>query len=190
VVSGAAGAVGSLVAQFGKLCGCKVYGIAGGPEKCSHLLNSLKLDGAIDYKSFGGDTDRLSEEIRRITDGGVDIYFDNVGGWITDAILPIIKLRARVVICGQITQYDGNLDAPQVGPRFLHHLLFQRATIQGILARDFTHRMAELRSAVTPWVMNGDIVFDESFVDGFENLPNALNMLFEGKNVGKLIVRV
>jgi NADPH-dependent curcumin reductase CurA len=115
---------------------------------------------------------------------------DNVGGWITDAIIPLINLRARVIICGQITQYNGGLDAPETGPRFLQHMLFKRATITGILARDFVHRMDEMRAIVTPWVRDGSVVFEETVIEGFERLPEALAMLFEGRNIGKLIVKV
>ncbi|MBS2004427.1 MAG: NADP-dependent oxidoreductase [Cyanobacteria bacterium SZAS LIN-5] len=188
VVSGAAGAVGSLVAQFAKRAGCRVIGIAGGSAKCSFLIDKLKLDGAIDYKKFDN-RETLSEEIVRQTNG-VDIYFDNVGGTITDAIIPNIKLRARIIICGAISQYDGGLDQPEQGPRFLQHLLFQRATIQGILARDYTNRMEEMTKIVAPWVRNNEIVFEETVIDGFEKLPEALNSLFEGRNLGKLLVRV
>lgn len=188
VVSGAAGAVGSLVAQFAKRAGCRVIGIAGGSAKCSFLIDRLKLDGAIDYKKFDN-RETLSEEIVRQTQG-VDIYFDNVGGTITDAVIPNIKLRARVIICGAISQYDGGLDQPDLGPRFLQHLLFQRATIQGILARDYTNRMEEMTKIVAPWVRNNEIVFEETVIDGFEKLPEALNSLFEGRNLGKLLVRV
>jgi NADPH-dependent curcumin reductase CurA len=191
VVSGAAGAVGSLVTQFGKLAGCKVYGIAGSAEKCEYLLNTLHLDGAINYKDFNHNSSLLSAHLLELTGSvGVDIYFDNVGGWITDAIIPIIRLRARIIICGQITQYEGKLDTPELGPRFLHHLLFQRATIQGILARDFTHRMPELLQVLSPLVREKKIVFEETVLEGFECLPEALNLLFEGKNLGKLIVKV
>ncbi len=188
VVSGAAGAVGSLVAQFGKRAGCRVIGIAGGAQKCAYLINQLGLDGAVDYKAFSN-ADALAAEIQRQT-GGVDIYFDNVGGMVTDAVIPLIKLRARIIICGTISQYDGGLDHPDLAPRMLQHMLFQRATIQGILARDFVHRMDEMRSIVAPWVKAREIVFDETIIDGFDQLPDALNMLFEGKNVGKLLVRV
>jgi NADPH-dependent curcumin reductase CurA len=187
LVSGAAGAVGSLVAQFGKKAGCKVVGIAGGPDKCRFLLDDLKLDGAIDYRAHQTH-DSLMAAIRSAT-GGVDIYFDNVGGPITDAVIPLIKRRARIVICGAISQYDGGLDTPDTGPRFLQHMLFQRATIQGILARDFVNRMDEMVAVVAPWVTNGQMVFRETFVDGFEHLPAALNSLFDGKNIGKLLVR-
>lgn len=188
VVSGAAGAVGSLVAQFAKRAGCRVFGIAGGAAKCGFLMEKLGLDGAIDYKKYG-DRQELSAEIVRLTNG-VDIYFDNVGGMITDAIIPNIKLRARVIICGAISQYDGGLDDPDLGPRFLQHLLFQRATVQGILARDYTQRMDEMTRIVAPWVRSNEIVFEETIVDGFEKLPECLNRLFEGKNLGKLLVRV
>ncbi|MBY0548809.1 MAG: NADP-dependent oxidoreductase [Candidatus Obscuribacterales bacterium] len=187
VVSGAAGAVGSLVVQFAKRAGCRVYGIAGGADKCRFLVDNLRLDGAIDYRAFSAPAE-LSAEILRQT-GGVDIYFDNVGGRITDAVIPHIKKRARIIICGAISQYDGGLDNPEQGPRFLHHILFQRATIQGILARDYTHRMDEMLAVVAPWVKNGEIYFAETIVDGFEKLPDALNSLFEGKNLGKLLVR-
>jgi NADPH-dependent curcumin reductase CurA len=188
VVSGAAGAVGSLVAQFGKRAGCRVIGIAGGAEKCAFLTETLGLDGAVDYRAHP-----TLEGLRAAIDaatGGVDIYFDNVGGMVTDAVIPLIKLRARIVICGAIAQYDGGLDVPDLAPRFLQHMLFKRATIQGILARDFTARMGEMLAVVAPWVKRGEIVSQETFVDGFEQLPAALNSLFEGRNVGKLLVRV
>lgn len=188
VVSGAAGAVGSLVAQFAKRAGCKVVGIAGGATKCQFLTGDLGLDAAIDYRKFSA-YEELSDEIAKVT-GGVDVYFDNVGGMVTDAVIPNIKRRARIVICGAISQYDGALDKPDLAPRFLQHMIFQRATIQGILSRDFVHRMDEMILIVGPWVRNKEIVFEETFVDGFEHLPTALNSLFEGKNLGKLLVRV
>jgi NADPH-dependent curcumin reductase CurA len=188
LVSGAAGAVGSLVAQFGKRAGCRVVGIAGGASKCGFLVDRLKLDAAIDYR-LHSTAATLAIEIQRLI-GGVDVYFDNVGGWITDAVIPLIKRRARVIICGAISQYDGGLDRPDSGPRLLQHLLFQRATIQGILARDYVYRMDEMKAIVAPWVKNGDIVFEETVIDGFEQLPAALNSLFSGQNLGKLLVKV
>jgi len=188
VVSGAAGAVGSLVAQFGKRAGCRVVGIAGGTAKCEFLLNRLGVEVAIDYQAHSTPA-LLAAEIKKLT-GGVDVYFDNVGGWITDAVIPLIKRRARIVICGAISQYDGGLDQPDTGPRFLQHMLFQRATIQGILARDYLHRADEMRAIVAPWVKRGEIVFEETIIDGFEQLPAALNRLFSGQNLGKLLVRI
>ena len=188
VVSGAAGAVGSLVAQFGKRAGCHVVGIAGGASKCEFLLEQLRLDAAIDYRAHSTPA-TLAAEIQRLT-GGVDVYFDNVGGWITDAVIPLIKRRARIVICGAISQYDGGLDRPDSGPRLLQHMLFQRATIHGILARDYVHRADEMKAIVAPWVKSGEIVFQETIIDGFENLPESLNRLFSGQNLGKLLVKV
>jgi NADPH-dependent curcumin reductase CurA len=188
VVSGAAGAVGSLVAQFGKKAGCKVVGIAGGADKCRYLLEELKLDAAIDYRAYTT-SDELAAALQTAT-GGVDIYFDNVGGWITDAVIPLIKLRARIIICGTIAQYDGGLDKPDLAPRFLQHMLFKRASIQGILARDYTHRMDEMRAAISPWVKSGEVFLPETIMHGFEQLPAALAALFEGKNTGKMIVTI
>ncbi|CDG85223.1 NADP-dependent oxidoreductase [Janthinobacterium agaricidamnosum] len=187
VVSGAAGAVGSLVAQFAKRHGARVLGIAGGAAKCDWLRDTLKLDWAVDYKAFA-DADALSADIKRLT-GGVDVYFDNVGGIITDAVIPLINRRARIVICGQISQYSGGLENPQQGPRLLHHLLYQRATIQGMLARDYLHRMDEMRRIVGPWVKAGEIIFEETIIEGFEQLPHALNSLFGGEHRGKLMVK-
>jgi NADPH-dependent curcumin reductase CurA len=187
VVSGAAGAVGSLVAQFAKRHGCRVLGIAGGAAKCAWLQSALGLDAALDYKAFA-DAEALSAAIRQAT-GGVDVYFDNVGGWITDAVIPLVNRRARIVVCGTISQYSGGLDAPELGPRFLHHMLYQRATIQGMLARDYLHRMDEMIRIVGPWVQRGEIVFEETVVHGFERLPQALNQLFTGDHRGKLLVR-
>jgi len=188
VVSGAAGAVGSLVAQFGKRHGMRVLGIAGGAAKCEWLTSALGLDWALDYRAFAG-AQGLAAAIKART-GGVDVYFDNVGGWITDAVIPIVNLRARVVVCGSISQYSGGLDTPEPGPRFLHHLLYQRATLQGMLARDYLHRMDEMIRIVGPWVQRGEIVFEETIVHGFEQLPQALNRLFTGEHRGKLLVDV
>jgi NADPH-dependent curcumin reductase CurA len=114
---------------------------------------------------------------------------DNVGGWIADAVIPIINRRARIVICGAISQYSGGLDAPELGPRFLHHLLYQRATIQGMLARDYLHRMDEMLRVVGPMVQRGDLVFEETVVHGFEQLPSTLQSLFTSDHRGKLLVQ-
>ena len=188
LVSGAGGAVGSLVGQFAKRAGCRVIGIAGGPDKCRFLIEKLGLDAAIDYKKYK-DWQSLAAEVQTVT-GGVDIYFDNVGGMITDAVICNIKKRARIIICGAISQYDGGLDKPDLGPRFLQHMLFQRATIQGILARDYVHRMDEMLAIVSPWVKSKELVYEETILEGFDQLPDALNSLFEGKHLGKVLVRV
>lgn len=186
VVSGAAGAVGSLVTQFAIKNGCRVIALAGSKEKCT-WLEKLGVAYALNYKQFDS-AQQLHERLMEL--GGVDVYFDNVGGMNTDAVLSSLNLRARVVICGQISQYDGSLDNPELGPRFLHQLLYKRATIQGILARDFTHRMPEMINHILPWLKAGEIQFKTTEINGFENLPSALEGLFEGKNIGKAIVRV
>jgi NADPH-dependent curcumin reductase CurA len=187
VVSGAAGAVGSLVVQFAKRHGARVLAIAGGPAKCAWLRDKLGADWTIDYRAHD-QADEMGAAIKELS-GGVDVYFDNVGGIATDAVIPVINRRARIVICGQISQYSGGLDTPPTGPRLLHHMLYQRATMQGILARDYVHRMDEMTRIVAPWVRSGQIIFEESMVDGFKQLPSALNALFTGEHRGKLLVR-
>jgi NADPH-dependent curcumin reductase CurA len=187
VVSGAAGAVGSLVVQFAKRHGARVLAIAGGAAKCDWLRDQLGADWTLDYKAFA-DADAMGAAIKALT-GGVDVYFDNVGGMVTDAVIPLINRRARIVICGQISQYSGGLDAPEMGPRLLHHMLYQRATMQGILARDYVHRMDEMTRIVAPWVRAGEIVFEETVIEGFDKLPQALNSLFTGEHRGKLLVQ-
>lgn len=188
VVSGASGAVGSLVVQFAKKAGCKVIAFAGGEDKCHWVKSTLAADLVIDYRDFSN-YQMLKDYLTQLNIK-VDIYFDNVGGMITDAIIPLINRRARIIICGQMSQYNGHLDQVEQGPRCLHHLLYQRATIQGILARDYTHRMDEMLEKVAPWVKQGDIVFEETIVDGFEKMPQHLASLFERESVGKLIVKV
>lgn len=186
LVSGAAGAVGSLVTQFALKNGCHVITIAGSTEKCE-WLKSLGAHDTLNYNDFQN-ADELSDKINQL--GGVDLYFDNVGGYITDAALMSLNLRGRVVICGQISQYDGGLDNPTQGPRLLHHLLYKRAAIQGVLARDFTHRTHEFHRIVAPWVKNNEIEFKTTEIQGFERLPAVLSSLFEGANIGKAIVKV
>jgi NADPH-dependent curcumin reductase CurA len=187
-VSGAAGAVGSLVVQFAKMQGAKVLAIAGSDAKCAWLKQRLGADFVLNYKSYA-DRNALSAAMHALV-GGVDVYFDNVGGSVSDAVMPLINRRARIVICGQMSQYSTGLETPELGPRFLHHILYQRATIQGILARDYTHRMDEMTRIVAPMVQAGKILFEETVIDGFERLPAALNQLFTGSQTGKLLVRV
>lgn len=186
VVSGAAGAVGSLVVQYAKRHGCRVLGIAGG-AKAAWVREVLGADWTLDHRAH--DAESLGRAIRELA-GGVDVYFDNVGGPISDAVIPLINRRARIVICGQISQYSGGLDTPDFGPRLLHHLLYQRATMQGMLARDYLHRMDEMIQVVGPWVQRGEVVFEETIVQGFERLPEALSSLFTGEHRGKMLVQV
>ncbi|MBZ9610607.1 NADP-dependent oxidoreductase [Rheinheimera maricola] len=186
LVSGAAGAVGSLVTQFAIKAGCRVVAIAGSEEKCE-WLKTLGVVEALNYKAFSS-APQLQTKLLEL--GGIDVYFDNVGGMVSDAALTSLNLRARVVVCGQISQYNGGLDTPEMSPRFLHQLLYKRASVHGILARDFTHRMAEMIEHVAPWVKAGEIQFRTTEVNGFEYLPDTLAGLFEGQNIGKAIVRV
>lgn len=189
VVSGASGAVGQAVVQIAKIKGCKVVAIAGSDEKIKYLKESLNVDEVIHYKKHPSAI-KIKDELQRLCPEGIDIYYDNVGGYITDAIFELINLNARIIICGQISQYSGGLDNPELGPRFLHKMLYKRATIQGVLARDYNHRMDEMLAEMTPWVQNKSLKYKETIVEGFENLPKALNMLFYGKNIGKMIVKV
>ena len=187
-VSGAAGAVGSLVVQFAVRQGAQVLAIAGSDAKCAWLRESLGAKWALNYKDYP-DAPALTKAIQAAT-GGVDVYFDNVGGKVSDAIWPCINRRARIVICGQMSQYSGALDTPELAPRFLHHVLYQRATIQGILARDYSHRIDEMLRIVAPMVRSGEVVMPETILHGFEQLPSALNQLFTGSQQGKLMVQL
>jgi len=187
-VSGAAGAVGSLVVQFAKKAGCKVIAFAGSEQKCQWLKSELDVDIALNYNEF--DTYQSLSEYFQQHHLKIDIYFDNVGGKITDAVMPNINRRARIVICGQMSQYNGQLDKVELGPRFLQHMLYQRATIQGILARDYNHRMDEMLAQVSPWVKEGSLKFEQSIVKGFDKMPQHLASLFTRHSKGKLLVEV
>eukprot|EP01128_Nolandella_sp_AFSM9_P005148 TRINITY_DN244_c0_g1_i1.p1 TRINITY_DN244_c0_g1~~TRINITY_DN244_c0_g1_i1.p1 ORF type:complete len:354 (+),score=71.19 TRINITY_DN244_c0_g1_i1:23-1063(+) len=191
VVSGAAGAVGSNVVQIAKILGCRVVGIAGAPEKLERLTNEYGCDAVINYKDYPT-RETMESALKETCPSGIDIYFDNVGGHITDAVIPLINVRARVIVCGQISQYNGNLDDPQMCPRFLHHFLYKRATLQGILSRDYSHRMEEMVGQMGSWIKEGKLKYRETVVEGFDQLPSALNSLFQkgGKSTGKVVVKI
>jgi len=154
VVSGAAGAVGSIVVQLAKIRGCRVVAIAGSDDKTKWLKEELGADEVLNYKSWKTAED-VRQALEQVCPNGIDVYFDNVGGIITDAVFLLINTFARIIICGQISQYQGHLDNPQLGPRFLHRILYTRATIQGILARDYSHRMDEMLETMLPLVVKG-----------------------------------
>eukprot|EP01124_Arcella_intermedia_P032025 TRINITY_DN7394_c0_g1_i2.p1 TRINITY_DN7394_c0_g1~~TRINITY_DN7394_c0_g1_i2.p1 ORF type:complete len:212 (-),score=52.20 TRINITY_DN7394_c0_g1_i2:89-724(-) len=189
VVSGAAGAVGSIVVQLAKIKGCRVVGIAGSETKIKYLKEELGADVALNYHNFT-DIQSTKKALEEACPNGIDVYFDNTGGVVTDAVMFLINLRARIIICGQISQYNGKLDEPEMAPRFLHHILYKRATIQGILARDYMARMNEMLNEMVPWLKEGKLKNLETVVEGFDSLPNALNSLFHGANNGKLVVKV
>ncbi|MBW2316883.1 MAG: NADP-dependent oxidoreductase [Deltaproteobacteria bacterium] len=183
LVSGAAGATGSVAAQIAKLEGCRVVGIAGGPEKCAWLEKEAGLDAAIDYKS-----ENVEERIRALCPDGVDIYFDNVAGPILDAALANLALRARVVMCGGISGY--NEEKPPPGPQNLMNVIIQRARMEGFIIIDYVSRFPEAAAALTQWVREGKIVHQEDVQVGIENAPETFVRLFTGQNLGKQLLKV
>ena len=183
VVSAAAGAVGSLAGQIGKIKGCRVAGIAGTREKCRWLTGELGFDAAIDYR-----TEDLEESLKRHCPGGVDVYFENVGGAILEAVLNRINIGARIVLCGLISMY--NAAEPPPGPRNLATVLIRRARMEGFICTDFAHRAEEAYRDLIGWYLSGKLKYRVDVVDGLENAPRALNKLFDGSNQGKLLVRV
>ncbi|ELX13618.1 alcohol dehydrogenase [Janthinobacterium sp. HH01] len=183
VVSGAAGAVGQTVGQVAKQLGCRVVGIAGGKDKCDFVVNQLGFDACIDYKG-GSVKDGLKEHCPN----GVDVYFDNVGGEILDTVLTRINLKARIVICGAISQYNNT--TPVKGPANYLSLLVNRARMEGIVVFDYADRYHLGVAALGKWMKEGKVKSKEDVVQGLEHFPQALNMLFEGKNFGKLVLQV
>jgi len=183
VVSGAAGAVGQTVGQVAKQLGCRVVGIAGGKEKCDFVVNELGFDACIDYK--GGS---VKDGLKQHCPQGVDVYFDNVGGEILDTVLTRINMKARIVICGAISQYNNT--TPVKGPANYLSLLVNRARMEGIVVFDYADRYHLGVAALGKWLKEGKITSKEDIVQGLENFPQALNMLFEGKNFGKLVLQV
>jgi NADPH-dependent curcumin reductase CurA len=183
VVSAAAGSVGMIVGQIAKIKGCRTVGIAGGAAKCALLTEELGFDKAVDYKA--GDTLRA---LRAASPDGIDVYFDNVGGPITDAVFLQINTHARMSICGQISQY--NNAKPEMGPRLLGMLIVARAKAQGFLVTDYYPRFGEALKEMAGWLQEGKLTYREDIVEGFENLPKAFIGLFHGENTGKRIVKV
>jgi NADPH-dependent curcumin reductase CurA len=184
VVSGAAGAVGMVVCQLAKIKGCRVVGIAGSDEKTRYLTGELGVDAAVNYKTSGD----LARSLKDACPEGVDVYFDNVGGEISDAVLPLINHGARITICGQISLY--NLGRMDVGPRPQLALLVKSALMQGFIISDYAARFAEGLSELGRWLAEGKLKNAENIVEGFENAPRAFLGLFAGENTGKQLVRV
>ncbi len=183
VVSGAAGAVGALVGEIAKIKGARAVGIAGGPEKCAYLTDELGFDAAIDYKS-----ENVAHALHRHCPDGIDVYFDNVGGEILDAALAQLARHARVVICGAISQYN---DAGGVsGPVNYLSLLVNHATMTGYVIFDYVSQWAEGGAQMAEWLARGQITAREHIVEGLENFPDTLLMLYRGENFGKLVLKV
>ncbi|HEY1149272.1 MAG TPA: NADP-dependent oxidoreductase [Pseudoduganella sp.] len=183
VVSGAAGAVGQTVGQVAKQLGCRVVGIAGGKDKCDFVVNELGFDACIDYKNAD-----VRAGLKEHCPNGVDVYFDNVGGDILDIVLTRINMKARIVICGAISQYNNT--TPIKGPSNYLSLLVNRARMEGMVVFDYADRYPVAAAALGKWLKEGKIKSKEDVVRGIENFVPALNMLFEGKNFGKLVLQV
>ncbi|TAH21690.1 MAG: NADP-dependent oxidoreductase [Cytophagales bacterium] len=183
VVSGAAGAVGLTVGQIAKIKGCKVIGIAGGAEKCKMVVEEFGFDACIDYKS-----ENIKKALRTHAPDGIDVYFDNVGGTILDDVLTHIRKKARIVICGAISQYN-NTTAVQ-GPSNYLSLLVNNARMEGFVIFDFLKQYAQGLEQMGQWVKEGKIKPQMHIAEGFDSFPETLLMLFEGKNTGKLVLKV
>jgi NADPH:quinone reductase len=183
VVSGAAGAVGTLVGQIAKVKGCHTVGIAGADDKIAYLIKELGFDGAFNYKTT---TDYLAK-LRELCPKGIDCYFDNVGGAITDAVFPLLNTFARVSVCGQISQY--NLEKPEPGPRLLPYCLVKQARVEGFIVSRFQNRWAEGIAQMAQWLGEGKLKHREDIVEGFENTARAFIGMLQGENTGKMLVK-
>jgi NADPH-dependent curcumin reductase CurA len=183
VVTAAAGAVGSIAGQIGKIKGCRVVGIAGSDEKCRWITQELGFDAAVNYK-----TEPVLESLKKHCPNGIDIDFENVGGEILDTILALINLKARIVLCGLISQY--NADRPVPGPYNFFNILVQRARVEGFIVIDYMDRVQEAMMELGKWLMEGKIKYRVEVIEGVEQAPRAVNKLFDGSHQGKLIVKL
>jgi NADPH:quinone reductase len=182
VVSGAAGAVGTIVGQIAKIKGARVVGIAGTDEKVSYLKEELGFDAAINYK-----TEKVFDSLKAACPDGIDVYFDNVGGEISDSVLRLINKGARIAICGQIALY--NLEKVDVGPRIQSQLLINSALMKGFIVSDYAAHFEEGAIQLAQWLKEGKLSYSENIVEGFENTVDAFLGLFEGENIGKQLVK-
>jgi NADPH:quinone reductase len=184
VVSGAAGAVGSLVGQIAKILGCRAVGIAGSDEKISWLVDELGFDAAFNYKT----TENYVSALKELCPAGIDCYFDNVGGEISDAIFPLLNSRGRISVCGQISQYNQLERDP--GLRILIYLLSKQARAEGFLVYQFMDRYPEGIAQMARWIKDGKLKYREQIIEGFENTPDAFIGMLNGENIGKMLVKV
>ena len=183
VVSGAAGATGMIAGQIAKIKGCRAVGIAGGPEKCNYIVKELGFDAAIDYKK-----ENVVEGLRKHCPKGVDVYFDNVGGEILDAVLSQLARGARVVLCGAVSQYNSTTGIK--GPSNYLSLLVNSARMEGFIVFNYLARYGEAAREMAGWMMAGKLKSKEDIVEGFQTFPDTLLKLFRGENVGKLMIKV
>jgi NADPH-dependent curcumin reductase CurA len=183
VVSGAAGAVGSVAGQIAKIVGCRVVGIAGTDEKCAWLVDELGLDACVNYK-----TQDVEKALADACPNGIDVYFDNVGGDILNAALALMNLHGRIIACGMISQYNNSEATP--GPSNISNIVGRRLRMQGFILLDHLAQFGDAISQLAQWVQEGKLKNRVTVVDGIEAAPRALNMLFTGDNIGKTVVRV
>jgi hypothetical protein len=183
VVTGAAGAVGSLVGQIGKIKGMRVVGIAGSDEKCKWIVEDLGFDAAINYK-----TENVRERLKTLCPNGIDVDFENVGGRIFDDILSLMNLHGRISLCGAISGY--NATEPVPGPYNFFNIISKRLRVEGFIVMDYYDRAQEAMNDLGQWLMQGKIKYRIDEVEGLDKAPQALNKLFTGENVGKLVVKV
>jgi NADPH-dependent curcumin reductase CurA len=183
VVSGAAGATGSIVGQIAKLEGCRAIGIAGGKDKCDWLLHEAKLDAAIDYKS-----ESVRDRLAALCPNGIDIYFDNVGGELLDIALARIAMRGRIVLCGAIAGYESA--EPPPGPKNYMALVIRRARMEGFLVLDYLSRAPEAIAKLSGWLASGALVDRVDIQHGLEHAPKTLRRLFSGQNHGKQLLAI
>ncbi|WP_462159636.1 NADP-dependent oxidoreductase [Pseudoalteromonas sp. GB56] len=188
VVAAASGAVGSVVGQIAKIKGARVVGIAGGEEKCRYVVEELGFDACIDHKA-----DDFSEQLARACDQGIDVYFENVGGKVFDAVLPLLNTKARITLCGLIAQYNATElpEGPDRIPLLMGNILSKRMTVKGfIIYDDYGHRYEEFANDMVQWLSEGKIKYKEHLIEGLENAPAGLNDLLNGRNFGKMVVKV
>ncbi|QGG08015.1 NADP-dependent oxidoreductase [Enterobacter cancerogenus] len=188
VVAAATGPVGATVGQIGKIKGCRVVGVAGGEEKCRHAVEVLGFDQCIDHHA-----DDFAQQLADACPDGIDVYYENVGGKVFDAVLPLLNTSARVPICGLVSGYNATdlPDGPDRLPLLMGTLLKKRIRMQGfIIAQDYGDRIDEFQAQMGRWVQEGKIHYREQVTDGLENAPQALIGLLEGKNFGKVVIRV
>ncbi len=187
VVAAASGAVGSVVGQIAKIKGCRAVGIAGGPEKCAFVTEQLGFDACIDHRDAN-----LAENLKAACPDGIDVYFENVGGPVYQAVMPLLNMFARVPVCGMIAHYNDT--APPAGPNRVPQMMFliltRRITFRGFIVSDYADQLGDFLRDVGGWVRDGKLKYKEDFIDGLENAPQGLIGLLEGKNFGKLVVRV
>ncbi len=187
VVAAASGAVGSAVGQIAKIKGCRAVGIAGGPEKCAFVTEELGFDACIDHRDAN-----LADNLKAACPDGIDVYFENVGGPVYEAVMPLLNMFARVPVCGMIAHYNDT--APPAGPNRVPQMMFliltRRITFRGFIVSDYADQLDDFLRDVGGWVRDGKLKYKEDFIDGLENAPQGLIGLLQGKNFGKLVVRV